>query len=138
MGALGFGSSVHRVVGNPSKSCFTSCSSTVGKGYGSSPSANSIPEMDVLFQRERTCPACKSLGYLDANAAEEQKSGHKLGAVCPGSCAWLRGCCAQGLVPGSTSNFPWYNNLLPSSKGRVNCFLWQYHVFAELLKIKID
>lgn len=114
MGALGFGSSVHRVVGNPSKSCFTLCSSTVGKGNGSSPSANSIPKMDVLFQRESTCPACKSLGYLDANTAEEQKSGHKLGAVCVLAAVHgqggvvPRGWCreAPATFPGTTICFP--------------------------------
>lgn len=117
MGALGFGSSVqsvHGVVGSPSKSCFTSCPSTVGKGNGSPPSANGILEMDLLFQRESTWPACKPLGYLDANAAEEEKSGHKLGVVCVLAAMHgqggvvARGWCweAPTTLPGTTIPFP--------------------------------
>lgn len=74
--------------------------STVGKGNGSSPSANGIPEMDVLFRRE-----AQPVNLLDANAAEEQKPGHKLGAICVLA---ARGWCweAPATFPGTTICFP--------------------------------
>lgn len=120
--------------GSWSKSWFTSFPSTVGKGNGSSPSANSIPEMD-WFSKGKALAQPVNLWDIWMLMLQRNKN---QGTNWEWFVSWPRGCCSQGLLPGSTSNFSWYNNLLPTSRGRVSCILWQYHLFAELLKIKID
>lgn len=72
---------------------------------------------------ESTCPACKSLRYLDANAAEERKSKHKPGAVCVLAAEHGQGgVVARGWCREAPATFPGTTILFPGAEGGSSAF----------------
>lgn len=101
IGALGFGSSVHRVVGSPSK-CVLPSLPLWGREMAPHPLLMASLRW-MCFSKGKTL--AQPVNLLDANAAEDQKSGHKLGAICVLA---ARGWCWEepATFPGTTICFP--------------------------------